>query len=648
MKYILYWAVILSSVSVSAQTRQAYLQAGDRAYASGQYRAAYVYFQQAEELDSSPELSYRIARAAYAWQAYDVAVARFRELPMARLERTAPPIRYEWGLAEQRAGHYAEAITQWRRFLQNRNASDSLRTEARRLILDAEWAMQVRRDSSQVRVQHSPKGLNSPYNDFAPTVFAGRLFYSSLRYKEKIKGGEEAYFSRILEADTSGMARGQLVRGLNQKGLHNAHTAFSPDGEWVVFTRCETLPSGEKRCDLYQKAWNNRRDRGVKMEINVPQTTHTQPAFGYDKSGTIWLYFVSNRSGGMGKLDLWRVRWMDGATVGAPEPLTALNTPQNDITPYYHASSQTLYFSTDGRRSMGGYDIWKSDWTGSWQAPQHLGSPLNTSYDDLYFMAADSLATRGWLASNRLESERLHESACCNDLWRWERVLPPPVPVDTPPVVTEIDTIPTLVSHIEIDTLPFEQLLADILPLSLYFDNDQPLPRSLDTVTTLPYSATVAAYQARKEVFEQRYAAMYRGEAAVLAKNRMQSFFVDTVQGRYNQLQEVLALLKKELESGREIKIYIRGFASKLAGAAYNINLSKRRISSVINELYLPQYGLTSYLESGQLQCIEVPFGEWRSRESADVIDSTAAVYGVGASRERRVEIIEVTALNKE
>ena len=65
---------------------------------------------------------------------------------------------------------------------------------------------------------------------------------------------------------------------------------------------------------------------------------------------------------------------------GEPVNLSAINTDEDDITPHFHTSSQTLYFSSEGHQNMGGFDIYKSKKTTQWEAIEHLGVPINSSF----------------------------------------------------------------------------------------------------------------------------------------------------------------------------------------------------------------------------------------------------------------------------
>jgi len=64
-----------------------------------------------------------------------------------------------------------------------------------------------------------------------------------------------------------------------------------------------------------------------------------------------------------------------------------INTPGNEITPFYDYENSTLYFSSDGHVSLGGYDVFKSEGTfGQWGEVENMGFPVSSSADDMYYI----------------------------------------------------------------------------------------------------------------------------------------------------------------------------------------------------------------------------------------------------------------------
>jgi len=100
------------------------------------------------------------------------------------------------------------------------------------------------------------------------------------------------------------------------------------------------------------------------------------------------LYFVSNRNGGLGGLDIYESSLDDKGKWGNPVNLgEPVNTPYHEHTPFLSADGQILFFSSTGHPGMGGYDIFycHKNEDGTWSEPQNMGYPVNTTDDDIHF-----------------------------------------------------------------------------------------------------------------------------------------------------------------------------------------------------------------------------------------------------------------------
>jgi hypothetical protein len=188
-------------------------------------------------------------------------------------------------------------------------------------------------------------------------------------------------------------------------------------------------------------------------------------------------------------------------------------------------------------------------------------------------------------------------------------------------------------------------LAKQLLPLELYFHNDEPDAKTTKSYTHKNYHDLYINYIAMKNEYRKAYSANLNGEAKDNAMQSVDNFFDNTVTGNYNRLEKFSSLLLEELKTGKKIKITVRGFTSPLAKSEYNINLSKRRISSFINYLKTYQDGaIDNYIQNEMLTIIEDPAGETYVKQgvSDELSDKRNSVYSPAASSERKIQVIDV------
>ena len=125
------------------------------------------------------------------------------------------------------------------------------------------------------------------------------------------------------------------------------------------------------------------------------------PTIGWDEEQKKFaLFFVSDRKGGYGGKDIWVSHIRFDGVFDDPYPLT-FNTPKDEVTPFFDRKSQTLYFSSNGHKGEGRFDIYYSKKKGDmWDRPENMGRPYNSGYDDLYFTSHEMSGT-AYLTSDR-------------------------------------------------------------------------------------------------------------------------------------------------------------------------------------------------------------------------------------------------------
>ncbi len=218
---------------------------------------------------------------------------------------------------------------------------------------------------------------------------------------------------------------------LFKENANDGTPAFTKDGSTVVFARGNTGKSKDPSpdVDLYiSKKTANTWSEPERLSISDSLAWDGSPCFSADERT---LYFSSNRRGGKGGVDLYRVPIDNSGRFGRPINLgSTINTPGDELFPYVSANGK-LYFSSDGHPSIGGLDLFVASRNETEIVVEHLGVPINSIGDDFAISFSDS--TQGYISSNRPGGKGdddiyFFKSTGSED--RWWTTAPPPV-IDT-------------------------------------------------------------------------------------------------------------------------------------------------------------------------------------------------------------------------
>ena len=176
------------------------------------------------------------------------------------------------------------------------------------------------------------------------------------------------------------------------------------DNRVLYYTKCIRNKKGYNNCDIYyvnrgSNAWSE--VQTFSDEISKLDSWESQPTVSADGKKII---FSSDRVGGYGKIDLYEINWENGEWTNPKNLGSAINSNENEKSPYLHTDGKTLFFSSTNFPSIGGFDIFYSrkDSLENWQEPQNIGYPINTVADEIsLFVSTDG--NKAYFASNQLD-----------------------------------------------------------------------------------------------------------------------------------------------------------------------------------------------------------------------------------------------------
>ena len=420
------------------------------------YPTAYAYYADMIEFDKNSELyHYKAAMMAMKMKAYETADSHLEHLDTLGFGEEFREIQYWRGQAALATGRYEDAQNYFTIFI-SENENDALSTDekvdstlvkrAKIMMESADWALTQEPDSL-VKLDHLGETINSPYSDFGATHLDGPAFlYSSDR--DLIKKDDYPIPRKVshIYYSPDGESGGRVQGDINRNTEHSSHTALSPDGKTLYYTICNFLEnSTEIRCDIYSRSFDLDSmaygpAKKLPEGVNMAGFTTTQPNCALTADSTAILLFASDRPGGKGKTDIWYVEIIGQDQFGPAVNLDSLNTEEEEWSPFLHHGDQELYFSSKGYLGFGSLDIYKARWNGQQtQGPTNLGSPVNSSYDDVYYALSED-GYQAYMASNRENSYFIDTvlKACCFDLYE-VTYIPPPIEL----LVTVFDVFDT-------------------------------------------------------------------------------------------------------------------------------------------------------------------------------------------------------------
>lgn len=645
-KFFLLTAFLFFTSLLSAQSLKNLLKQGEEAMQQKDYFSAAQVYNQIILIDSSAmDYQYKYAQASRL--NYDIAIAEhwYRKIYSKDNGKVFPEVSFWLGEILKSKGAYKEAKKMFSKYSQkNKNSKDP---DKKKLALKAkieseacELAQILIKNPVDVKVEHLDSTVNSKVSEYAPIEVDSLLYFSSLRFSNDRDRSNNINYNKLYtsaQVDNKWSKAKELDSLFNKNGIHTANTCFNSDFSAVYVTRCQQVNSSSFNCSIYVSQYSNGHWIELKLlpaQINTAGTNSTQPNVG-NINNEEFLFFSSNRSGGEGGQDIWHSKINKDGTYGAAVNAgKKVNSVEDEVSPFFVSNLQTLYFSSTWHKGMGGFDIFKSVYKNNeFGEPENAGYPINSPLNDIYY-SINRKKNRAYLSSNRIGSYFEEKQSCCNDIYSFS--IPP---LEDPP--KPVDTSKVLLNQMKV-----------LVPLTLFFHNDEPEPKTHHITTKKNYRTTYEEYSALKNKYEKEYPAGLEGDQKIYAENRIQNFFEDSVDAGMHDLDRFAELLEKVLLRGEKVKITMKGYCSPLASTDYNVNLAKRRVSSLQNYFREYKNGLfvkyinNSVEKEGSIEFFEEDIGELSvSKVSDDVKDVRNSVYSPFAAAERKIQIIAVSYL---
>ncbi len=509
---------------------------------------------------------------------------------------------YWYGSALMKLGRYEEASKQFDIFINETSESDEFHKLAQDKQVSCQYALNPENVTADV-VTLMDSIFNNGTSSFAANYYEGELslMFTSARSVSTVddpKKQDPRYFADIYKTQNigNGWEPATPIGGPIATGMHEGSSAMSVDRSTFYFTRWDN--EDKKNCHIYvSKKFNNQWMLPIKLStINVDGHRTMNPCLSLDEET---LYFVSDMDGGQGGLDIWAAPIDENANIGTPYNLgPQINTPENEMSPFHHFQSNTLYFSSEGHIGFGGMDVFRSQFdesNGVWSTPVNLGSPVNSSKDDTYYIL-DKNQKYGFFSSDRekcVECDSLNPiNGYCNKIYSVEK---PELQFSISGFVFNAETDEVIPNAL----ITFKDIKGKFAPFFVMTNDEGYYEKELDV---------------NMDIFMKAQKTKFFGDAATVSTSGLtvstaleQDFFLNPIPQEAIEIagieydfdkatlrpksKEILDELVSFLNLNDNLTIEIQSHTDFRGDDAYNKDLSERRAQSVVD--YLVDAGIS-------------------------------------------------------
>ncbi|HRG57583.1 MAG TPA: OmpA family protein [Bacteroidia bacterium] len=385
------------------------LDEGMKIFKEGSYRykRALPLLEKANEFNpNNANLNYHIAMC-YMFSSFKNRAKVHFERAFELDNKVSDDIHYWLGMSNHLANNWDKARSEYQLHkefvLKSKNEKELLKINKR--IDEVNIGQERVKKPVKVKIENLGPEINSPYTDYGPIISADEdvLMFTSRR-PGTTSGPEgdkddliDEYWEDIYQSFSFGnkWTKAKNIGPPVNTDVHDATNNLSPSGE-KLFINIDDQGQGDiYECDLVNLQWSK------PSRMKDPINTKYHESSATINKGLDTLYFISERPGGYGERDIYMVvkdlksnKWGGLLNVGP-----TLNTEYNEEGVFLMPDGKTMYFSSQGHNSMGGFDIYKTTLTnGQWSKPENIGYPINTSDDDVFFVISAN-GLHGYYAS---------------------------------------------------------------------------------------------------------------------------------------------------------------------------------------------------------------------------------------------------------
>ncbi|MCF8334986.1 MAG: OmpA family protein [Bacteroidales bacterium] len=427
--------------------------------------------------------------------------------------------------------------------------------------------------------------LNSTERDFCPSYSKAEydeIYFTTSREEctgEETHGGTGGYFTDIFYSQKNVSGRWsdpEPIPGDVNTEVEEGATSFTNNYNTMYFTRCEVDNQQSMGCNIFRTVKDNGEwENPEPLSLAADSLVVAHPSITDDGST---LYFVSNRPGGYGKMDIWKINRNDDGWSEPVNPGQKINTPGNEMFPFIHPDG-TLYFSSDYHPGMGGLDIFKATMQNNGEYEiENMRYPINSTHDDFGIIFEEE-KEKGYFSSSRDGDDKIFSFVL------------PPLKFSVEGMVKDKK------SEEPIQNASVKLVGSDGMTMSSETNEDGEFKFMLRPETDYVFVASKEKYLTNKgnlstkgleesKVFESELL-LSSIEEPIELPNIFYDYDDWTLR---SESKEALNQLVETLTDNPRVVIELRAHTDYRGDHAYNIELSTKRAQSVVN--YLIDHGI--------------------------------------------------------
>ncbi len=443
--------------------------AGDIAYVKkGQYynNAFDHYIQAMAYNNSNAELNYKIGITAIYTDRKEEAAGFFLKALELKSNISDDILLYT-GRALQYTGRYEEASEKLKEYLKSKTSKPENNVLlAKKFIEECTAAIEIVKDTIDIELKNPGANINSSYDDFSPvfTLTGTTLYFASQRSSAKSSGNtipvrldENIYFSRLVGGKWSIAS----PAGEDLNTSYNESPVYIDSSETRLYIYSGYENGGDIKVSENRKGdW--RSPENLPFAIN---TSSSETSIAFSPSGNEIFYVTNDGKDNKGGYDIYFIKKLTDKKWSKPQNAGAtVNTEYDEQAVSFSFSGDTMWFSSKGHNSVGGYDLFYSvrNQDGTWKQAVNAGYPINTPWDELFHSYPGSSSDSFCFASNRSGGFGGFDIYFATLLSKPSEVIKEDQLKSVPDTIVEADTVPVIsVSDTSAVPIPTEKVESD-------------------------------------------------------------------------------------------------------------------------------------------------------------------------------------------